>query len=289
MQLKNKFYPYPVIIEDGEYFVKSSFESNVEQKMEGYNVRLTISCKLKNAELEEMIELGQVEYVHHIECPQTCYRDCIKTKDYKIDYLLKDVDINGIVQVCSFVTAKKDILKYSNSQFSSDYKGFKFDMEKGCIMAIGNQINLRVNKIRDDLANTASIFSIVPNTDENEVTMITDLSNSKIVIMLPEKTYGLYANMQDYMEIQAAMHSMIVVPALMYTLSELKQDREQLYNYEEYRWFRGLRKACEGIGVQLDETGLQNIDIYQVAQLLMNSPIGNAVKFLANGGGEYED
>lgn len=289
MQLRNKFYPYPVIIEGGEYYVNSSFDSNVEQKIEGYNVCLTISCKLNNAELEEMIETGQVEYVHHIECPQTCFRDCIKTKDCNIDYLLKDADVNGSVQVCSFVIAKKDILRYSNSQFSSDYKGFKFDMEKGCIMAIGNQINLRINKIRDDLANTASIFSIVPNTDENEVSMITDLSKAKIVIMLPKKTYGLYANMQGYMEIQSAMHSMIIVPSIMYTLSELKQDRDQLYNYEEYRWFRGLKKACEGIGVQLDETGLQNIDIYKVAQLLMNSPIGNAVKFMANGGGEYED
>lgn len=289
MLLRNKYYPYPVIIEGGDYYNNSFFDAEVEQVLEGYNVKLLFRAELNNDEIQDMLDAGIVEIVYHIECPQTCFRTCFRTR-YKVSsYLLKDTEVNGNVQVCSFVVAKKNIDKYTNMSFSADYSGFRFDIEKGCVMAIGSQINVRVNKIRDDLANTSSIFSIVPNKDQMETTVITDLSKNKIVIMLPEKTYGLYANMQNYMDVQPAMHAMIIIPALMYALNEIKQDKEQLYNYDEHRWFRSLKKACEGIGITINEETLANMDTYKTAQLLLNSPVLKAMEYLGTEGGSYED
>ena len=106
--------------------------------------------------------------------------------------------------------------------------------------------------------------------------------------MLPEKTYGLYANMQNYMDVQPVMHAMIIIPALMYALNEIKQDKEQLYNYEEHRWFRSLKKACERIGITISEETLANIDTYKTAQLLLNSPVLKAMEYLGTEGGLYE-
>lgn len=288
MLLRNKYYPYPVIIEGGDYYINSSFDAEVEQELEGYNVKLLFKAELSNEEIQDLLDAGMVEIVYHIECPQTCFRTCFRTRDKVSSYLLKDTEVNGNVQVCSFVVAKKNIDKYTNRSFSADYAGFRFDIEKGCVMAIGSQLNVRVNKIRDDLANTSSIFSIVPNKDQMETTVITDLSKNKIVILLPEKTYGLYANMQNYMDVQPVMHAMIIIPALMYALNEMKQDREQLYNYEEHRWFRSLRKACEGIGITINEETLANIDTYKTAQLLLNSPVLKAMEYLGTEGGSYE-
>lgn len=288
MLLRNKYYPYPVIIEGGDYYINSFFDAEVEQELEGYNVKLLFRAELSNEEIQDLLDAGMVEIVYHIECPQTCFRTCFRTRDKISSYLLKDTEVNGNVQVCSFVVAKKNIDKYTNRSFSADYAGFRFDIEKGCVMAIGSQLNVRVNKIRDDLANTSSIFSIVPNKDQMETTVITDLSKNKIVIMLPEKTYGLYANMQNYMDVQPAMHAMIIIPALMYALNEIKQDKEQLYNYEEHRWFRSLKKACEGIGITINEETLANIDTYKTAQLLLNSPVLKAMEYLGTEGGSYE-
>lgn len=288
MLLRNKYYPYPVIIEGGDYYINSSFDAEVEQEIEGYNVKLFFRAELNNDEIQDLLDAGMVEIVYHIECPQTCFRICFRTRDKVSSYLLKDTEVNGNVQVCSFIVAKKNIDKYTNRSFSADYAGFRFDIEKGCVMAIGSQLNVRVNKIRDDLANTSSIFSIVPNKDQMETTVITDLSKNKIVIMLPEKTYGLYANMQNYMDVQPAMHAMIIIPALMYALNEIQQDKEQLYNYEEHRWFRSLKKACEGIGITISEETLANIDAYKTAQLLLNSPVLKAMEYLGTEGGSYE-
>ena len=289
MQLRSKYFPYPVIVEGGDNYVNSSFESNVEQVMEGYNIKLILNAKLENDELRQMVKEGSVEIVHHIECPQTCYRSSVQTKEFNIEYLIKESDVNDVVQVCTFLIAKKDIEKYTNSLFSSDYQGFRFNLDKGCILAIGNQYNIIIDKIRDDLANTSSIFSIVPNIDPLVLDIKVDLSQNKIIIILPQQTYGSYSNMQTYMGVQKVMHSMIIIPALMYTFSELKEDRENLYNYEENRWFRGLKKACGMINVSLDEAGLINMDIYKTSQQLLNNPVSKAVEFLLIGGENYED
>lgn len=288
MQLRNRYYPYPVIVEGGDYYENSEFSSFVNQEMEGYDAKITITVELNDTLLLQKIEQGEVVYAHHIECPQTCYRRVIKTKEKVKDILLKDKDVNGIVQICSFVIAEKDIDKYTNESFAADYRGWKFNIEKGCILAIGNQYNVRINKIRDDLANTSSIFSIVPNADQTENNLLVDLGQQKIVISLPEKTYQQYYNIQGYIDIQPAMHSMIIVPALVYVFSELRST-ENLEEMEYYRWYRSLKKACNGIGINIDEEGLKKMDLFKVAQQLLNSPISKAIEYSAMGGGIYED
>lgn len=288
MQLRNRYYPYPVIVEGGDYYENSKFSSSVNQEMEGYDAKITITVELNDTLLLQKIEQGEVVYAHHIECPQTCYRRVIKTKEKVKDILLKDKDVNGIVQICSFVIAEKDIDKYTNESFAADYRGWKFNIEKGCILAIGNQYNVRINKIRDDLANTSSIFSIVPNADHTENNLLVDLGQQKIVISLPEKTYQQYYNIQGYIDIQPAMHSMIIVPALVYVFSELRST-ENLEEMEYYRWYMSLKKACNGIGINIDEEGLKKMDLFKVAQQLLNSPISKAIEYSAMGGGIYED
>lgn len=161
MQLRSKYYTYPVITEDADFYIDSSFTSNVEQVLDGYNIRLKLKAELVNPELEERLKSEEVMIAHHIECTQTCFRKLVLTNEYNKDCVLRDGEVNGVVQICTFLVANKSIDKYTNSLFAPDFRGFRFDIDRGCILAVGNQINLRINKIRDDLANTSSIFRLV--------------------------------------------------------------------------------------------------------------------------------
>ena len=87
MQLRNKYYPYPVIVEGGDYYENSKFSSSVNQEMVGYDAKITITVELNDTLLLQKIEQGEVVFAHHIECPQTCYRRVIKTKE-KVDFYL---------------------------------------------------------------------------------------------------------------------------------------------------------------------------------------------------------
>ena len=286
MQLRGKYFTYPVITDDNRYYDNSSFSSDVEQTLDGYNIKLNLTAELVNPELEERLKNKDVIIAHHIECPQTCYRKVVLTNESSKEFVLKDGEVDGVVQICSFLVANKKIVKYKNSSFAKDFKGFAFDIERGCIMAVGNQINLRVNKIRDDLANTNSIFSIVPCMDETETNIAVNTGGTKIVISVPRETFSIYSNMSSNLEIQPVMHSLLIIPALTYALTEIKEARTHLYDYEEYRWYRSLRKTSEKMGVKFDEKGLENIEPLELAQKLLNSPIPKAVTFL---GGGYDD
>lgn len=280
MQLRDKYYTYPVITEEDFFYNDSSFTSNVEQLIDGYNIRLKLIAELHNPELEQMLRDKIIMIAHHIECTQTCYRKVVLTNDYEKEFVLRDGEVNGVVQVCSFLVANRDINKYSNKLFSQDFRGFRFDIDRGCIMAVGNQINLRINKMRDDLANTSSIFSIVPNMDEAETKIQIDTSGNKIVILVPQDTFLVYSNMSASLEIQPVMHSMLIIPALVYVLTEIKEARCNLYDYEDYRWYRSLKKAAEGIKIEFNEERLESLDVFELAQMLMDSPIHKAFVFL---------
>ncbi|WP_238883865.1 hypothetical protein [Clostridium sp. YIM B02551] len=286
MQIRSKFYPYPVIADDSDSYIKSSFKTDALLVTEGYNMKFILKAKVENQSVQKMIDNEVIGYAHHIECPQTCFRTVVATSEEQFEYTVHDSKINGLVQVCSFLVALNDIPNYTNELFANDYKGFKFNIDKGCIMGVGNQINLRVNKVRDDLVNTSSIFSIVPNIDPNEVSVKVDLSKkSKIAIIIPEKSCNLYKNMSGMLDLQPIMHSMIIIPALMYVFEELKIAKNELYNFEDCRWFRSLRKTCKTFGLILDSDGLATIDIYQIAQQLMNTPLAGALEFLSGGDG----
>ena len=287
MQLRSKYYTYPVITEDADFYIDSSFTSDVDQDIDGYNIVLILRYELKNPGLEELMKAGKVKVAHHIECSQTCYRKLILTEENEHRFVIRDGEVNGKVQVCSFLVAMEDIPHYSNELFSQDYKGFNFNIEHGCVMAVGSQIDLRINKIKDDLANTSSIFSIIPNYDETVTNIIVDISGNKIVISVPEKSFAIYSNMSATMDIQPIMHSMLIIPALTYALTELKESKDELYNYEDYRWFRCLRKACEQINISFEESIIENIKPFDLAQKLLDSPIPKAMDYL--GGDTYED
>lgn len=287
MQLRSKYYTYPVITEDADFYIDSSFTSDVDQDIDGYNIVLILRYELKNPGLEELMKAGKVKVAHHIECLQTCYRKLILTEENEHRFVIRDGEVNGKVQVCSFLVAMEDIPHYSNELFSQDYKGFNFNIEHGCVMAVGSQIDLRINKIKDDLANTSSIFSIIPNYDETVTNIIVDISRNKIVISVPEKSFAIYSNMSATMDIQPIMHSMLIIPALTYALTELKESKDELYNYEDYRWFRSLRKACEQINISFEESIIENIKPFDLAQKLLDSPIPKAMDYL--GGDTYED
>jgi len=278
MQLRSKYYTYPVLSAGTDAYVDSSFTSDVEEIIDGYNIRFVLTAELKNEQLEEMMNNGEVAIVHHIECPKTCYRQIVTTDEAKKEFVVRDGELNGLVQICSFIVAMKDIERYANNNFSTDYKGLKFKIDKGCIMAIGNQVSVMVNKIRDDLANKASIFAIVLNTDETEMELKVNLSGNKIAVLLPKNSYGSYSSKQTAVECQSMLHAMVLVPALMYTLNTLKENRTNLYDYDDRRWFKNLCRACKKLNYTLDEDTLAGMDTFSMAQKLLAGPITKALE-----------
>ena len=75
----------------------------------------------------------------------------------------------------------------------------------------------------------------------------------------------------------AVLHSMIVIPALMKCFDDMKAKPEELYTFEDKRWFRALKKAMKKIDLELTEENILSIDSFVVSQKLMDNTTNRAI------------
>ena len=184
--------------------------------------------------------------------------------------------------------ANEDLVGYANPNFAKDYRGIKCNLDKGCVMAIGSQVNITINKDKEDLSRTSSIFSIRRDHDSSHTELQVSTTGAKIVVLIPEKTCNQYLNLSNQAMFVPVLHSMVIMPALMQVLSELKDAAQQnaLYNYEDLRWFRGLKKTAEKLQIKFDQDALTQINAFKVAQQFLDTPVVKALANICSGEGE---
>ncbi len=291
MQIKNKYYPYPVIATGNDSYEGSEFITDANYEQVAHNIKFIFDVALDDEMLQKMIKDGQVKYAHHIECQQTCFRHLVLTDKPNCDYVVHENMVNGLVQVCSFLMADVDIQNYANPHFSRDYRGFKFNIDRGCILAIGSQINMTIEKQKDDIAKTSSIFSIRKNLNPSETELQVSTTGQKIVILIPEKTCNQYLNLCNDANFLPVLHSMVVLPALMQVLYEIKEaaQKSELFNYEDLRWYKGLRKTSEKLNIPFTESDIAIMDVYKMSQLLLDVPVVKALQNICSGDGDDND
>lgn len=281
MQLRNKYYPYPIVESTNIAYVTTKFYSDVDFKKDAYNYRLEFISSVNDEKIEGMIKSGELVYTFHIECPQTGFRIVHCTDENKSELAIDGDKLNGKVQVCTFITAQKDIVNYENQDFIQDYKGIKFKIGANCVFGIGKLIEFDVCKQHDELSGTASIFSIIINMDENEKSIKINMSGEKIELKMPKEAYYKYKNMGSQQALYTVFNAMIIFPAMVYVLKELQG---HIDDYNDRRWFKSLRKTFKSLlELELDEQTLESMDVYEKAQKLLKEPYDEAVAFLARG------
>ena len=292
MEIRSKLYPYPVLSSDSDDYIESSFVNDINAVRDGYRIKIKLSSLLENEELTELISKGIAQYVYHIECAQTGFRTAVMTKDSDKTILIPDEKLHGRLQICPFIVAAEDIPDYVNRSFNEDYRGFKFQIEAGCVMAVGEQANFDINKDRDDMISTKSIFVVTKNADASALDMDIDVFKNKITIKLPEKDYTNYKNMSKVSEIQKNLNSLIIIPALMLALSEVngRNADDRFTVFSSYNWYKTVRKALkERFSRDLDSDHFQPNEIVSYSQRLINSPLSGALVYLALGSGALQE
>lgn len=287
MEIKYKLYPYPVLAYYSDDYKDGSFDTTIDVRGEGYNIRVDFISTLTNEGLKNLISEGKAKYTYHLECPQTGYRQVLTTVKVSESILIPDNRVNGRLFICPFVVATQNIEGYTNPSFHDDYTGATFDIEAGCVIAVGKQVTATISKETEDLANTPSIFSIIRNADPLVTQMIIGIDSQKIIVKLPLNDYYSYKQLRKAPITQPVLNAITIIPALTYTLEELKgrtiDEREEL---SDYGWYRTVRKTlltkfdCD---VESDDFTQQNMIV--LAQRLINDPLSGAFKVLCDGFG----
>ena len=277
MHIKAKLYPYPVLAGFNDDYINSKFNIIGIIQANSNELIITLNPVLDNPGIQNLV-LGNKAYLAvHIECPLTSYRRVVKVPFEGLEYRISADEIEGPLSICPFIIANEDIKNYTNELFNKDYEGASFDIERGNILAVGQEIQTRVEKENDDLANVPSIFAVTEIKDPSKTDIIIDNSGNKINIQLPTDSFFEFKLAMSNPSSTAVLHSMIVIPALMKCFDDMKKNIDDFYTFEDRRWFRALKKAMKKINVELNEENILSIDAFTIAQKLMDNTTNRAI------------
>lgn len=272
MDIKYRLYPHPVLWDKNDDYKNSSFNCEINLKRDIKKFILDLDFRLQNKEIEELIKNGQAEYILHIESPASTYREVKKSKMTKVSIVLGDEHLLGKISLCPFIVAKQNIEYFKNSDLNEDYDGVTFNLSKGTIIAIGTQQTFKVDKENEDLSQVPSIFTICKKETVEEMPMEIELNDNKIRITLNKVDYENY-----FMNVKTkptVVNAFLIYPSLIFAFERIK---ENVNEYEEFRWFNALSNMFVKYGMTLDEDLVKSKTSIELAQKVMSLPISKAL------------
>lgn len=260
-------YPYPVLQEDNDDYIRSSFRVDYKVVTQFGELKIEAVFQLDNDGINRLLISNEAIYMIHVECPQTSYRQAFKTTGDKLVISIPTHLLRGKVMVHSFIVAQASITGYTNEKLNEWYKGVQIHFEKGNFLAIGNAIEMTLFEDNMEFLNLPSIVNIkkAVKGDFMEV----DIHSNHIVISLPEYEYEQYAaNANSRMK--NTILSMVIVPCLTEVFSKINENSDDL---EEYTWYQVMEKIFSDNDYRLEDVGTERLSALKAAQLVLRKPI----------------
>lgn len=277
MEIRNRLFPYPVLCNETDDYQNNAFETEVKVVERLHDIHITAKFKLDNLAILDLIRMGMAEYVLHLECSMTYFRKVIKTDINEISYSIPKERVNGEIAVLSMVVAKRRIVSFTSEDLNEDYDGESISFDKASILAYQNLPKIQVFKNYEELAGNESLFAVVKVglPDDEEVHPLSfDLNDDRIKIMVDAKTYACYIH---YQQKGSVAMSLLVLPAVIYMLDELRGSPE---SFSSKMWFVKMKQYYKSQGLDFIEDIVQGKNIVEAAQEMLKSPIGKAYREL---------
>jgi hypothetical protein len=291
MKVKQKYYPHPVLQKGSDDFVGCDFNVSIEPKVEQNYYYFAVTAQTTSKDMEELIRTEDAYYSIHIECKNTRFRKIIKSTESNFSFKIPASNLDGKVELCSFIIAANDINNYTNGNFHPDFNGINFKVFKGDILAIGDEFSFSADKVIDPLIKVPSIFNVIRNDKGNSPAIDIDASSDKVNILLSKenfKRYGILKSLQkDYNNLTALISSILIVPAIVMLLEDIKRrlelsdDIQSLIEEleENHRWFRVLKSKLEDLGINIKDPDALTDSTLTIAQKLVGDPLTQGLKF----------
>lgn len=284
----NRLYPYPIRGKDYGDYLTEDFDVSIDMIKDGSSFILNFNSHLNDPVLKKLIRDNKVKYCYHLECSKTAFREVIKTDNPSEKCRIDGRNVFGLLQVCPFLIATENIENYSNPDFVKDYKGMVFNIDAGCPLAIGKQVNFDIEKNNTDSSSRESIFSICPSHDKTQNSFKIEFYNEdKITITLPALIYEQYGLFNQNAQLRPILHSIVIIPALIYVLdtinAEYNFNKQLSESFTGSKWFRTLSNSINELyNVDICTQSLEGFrkKTYEIAQELVRTPLIGSFEYL---------
>ena len=278
----NMCFTYPVLCNFNDDYINVEFEAGtvgIMEKSKKY-CKIKTHVKLSDNQIVDLISSNMAKIIVKIYCKATKYREIfeIKLGDDELVFLNKDV--NNRVDLSTFIVLNENINNYTSSNFNKDYRGKRFNLEKGTIIAIGKQENIFIEKDINELTKLNSIIMICKN-EKKDSPMEVDYLDDKIRIKLSEEGFNIYSNYSKHCI--PIVNSMIIIPAIMYVLDELAKEEQDIEEYITKKWYRVISKKCSDIiGKPFTIDYIKNFGSFEILQKIFENPVYDGLEMIKN-------
>lgn len=268
----NTAYPYPVLSEQNDDYIDSSFQAIVNVDKTFGELTIDVSFALQNATIDSLLEQNVCVYAIHVECSQTSFRKSYETTEESIKISIPTKDLRGKIDVSTFIIANQQIPDYTNQSLNDWFRSIPITFEKGNLIAIGDVIEATLFEDNTELLNLPSIINIVrSNTSEY---MGVETNQDLITISLPTYEYNQYAAHAKSL-FKHTILSMIITPALVSVFSDMSEGVE---DYEEYTWYQVMDKILAENKLEIEDVGTDALPALKAAQMILHKPLLESFK-----------
>ncbi|GEM_PF-6760636 len=284
MKVRPKNYPYPVISpfefeKDYHFYCDLELEEVVELDIMRFKVQYT----LKNKTIQRLIDQGQAVFALHIECATTMNRLLLSTSKNSDKFDVSIHDLNKTVDINFFVLANEIITDYENSELDPYSAGFKFELEKGDLLAIGPPETIEIEK--EPLIKVNSIFELIPSMEKHSKPISVDLAHSKIRIQLPKENFNQlsYLHSAASAKTDAILTAIYYIPAMAEALYHIRAayysgDETWVDEIRDTAWYKSIEARLHHI--KLDIEALPDQNLIGIAHEMLSDPTKKAMNNL---------
>lgn len=268
MNINRMTLPYPILgVKDDILPPPSLTDVEAEQSRDKYIFKFSVL--LNNEKIENLIKCDLANYVCEVECPKTFFRKGYIQHSPYFSITIPKSQLSGSITFEVTVTVTKQISQYENPGFHEDYKGYKFSLGAGDLLAYVKQFSYDAD-IRYDKLQAVGTFMEIKEGPVDSTTSV-ELGHDKIRILLPKSMFDFYrTNFGRNRHVSSVIHASLVFNALI----------EALYNAREYKgmlWCRTIlyRLKTESNLMRYytdDEDLFLDEDVFNIAQQLLGDP-----------------
>lgn len=282
MKINERLYPHPVLSHFSDDIINSLFQLTPKIAAGRHSYKLEVTARTNNKELQDLLRSSKAQYALHIECSATRFRSLIKSNEGHFSAEIPAEQLDGNVDLCSLIIATEDIQSYTNEKFHPDYQGISFTINKGDVLAVGQDKTFDALKDIDPLKYMSSIFKVRPN-HQNATEPFQVTYDEYILISLSEVNFKNYAQLRSDADKQPVLAAMIIIPALTYVLGEIKT-ASQINNIDEFqekRFFRVIQKKLRELGCDPDAPNFwEDNSALLLSQQLTGDPLTKSLQLM---------
>lgn len=288
MKINERLYPHPVLAHFSDDLTGCVFQITPKVHPTRNAYKLRVRARTSSKDLAALVADGKAAYGIHVECAATRFRQLFTSRDVEFFDEIPGEHLDGRVEICTLIVATDDIPDYKNSNFHPDYGDMAFLVKKGDVLAVGNDIFFDATKNIDPLQNVASIFRVRPNPLADAPPFAIDLQDHYVVILLSQQNFQSYSQLRVDQDKQATLASMIVTPALVHVIEEIKAGDENAFF--DLRWFKVVSRKLKALDCDpADPSAWSEDSPLVLAQKLVGDPLTSSLQAMLDAEDEWAD